>query len=146
MLDLNNTHARELSWLTVAELHDLVATASHVAVLAPVAFVLCFDRDAPYDNPNHAWFRDRFDRFLYVDRVVVEPSARGNGLARWLYDDVFAVASAAGFPRVVAEINVEPPNPGSDRFHEKLGFTEVGGARLAGRDKVVRYVAAEIPA
>lgn len=146
MLDLNNAHARELSWLTVDELHELVTTAAQVAVLAPVAFVLCFDQDAPYTSPNFIWHRERFDRFRYVDRVVVDPDVRGQGIARRLYQHVFAAAAAAGVPRIVAEINAEPANPASDAFHARFGFVEVGRAAVNGQDKVVRYVAADIPA
>lgn len=145
MLDLNNAHARELSWLTADELQDMTVMAAHVAVLAPVAFVLCFDQDAPYSSPNFAWHRKRFDRFRYVDRVVVDPAARGTGIARRLYGGVFASAAADGIPRVVAEINADPPNPASSAFHTRLGFVEVGQARLADRNKVVRYVAADVP-
>lgn len=147
MLDLNNAHARELSWLTGAELHELVLTASHAVVVAPVAFVICFDQDAQYASPNFAWHRDRYERFRYVDRVVVDPSVRGDGIGRRLYESVFASASAsaAALPRVVAEINADPPNPASDAFHARLGFVEVGRAVLADRGKSVRYVAAELP-
>lgn len=146
MLDLNNAHARELSWLTATELHELVTTAAQVAVLAPVAFVLCFDQDASYTSPNFTWHRERFDRFRYVDRVVVDPAARGQGIARRLYHHVFTAAAAAGLPRIVAEINAEPANPASDAFHARFGFVEVGRAAVNGQDKVVRYVAADIPA
>jgi predicted GNAT superfamily acetyltransferase len=85
------------------------------------------------------WFRNRFDRFLYVDRIVVDPAARGRGVARALYGHAFAEARAAGRPRVVAEVNRVPPNPGSDAFHERLGFAQVGIAALPG-GKIVLYL------
>ncbi len=48
--------------------------------------------------------------------------ARGRGVARALYEAVFADARAAGLPLVCCEVNVEPPNPVSDAFHAALGF------------------------
>ena len=45
---------------------------------------------------------------------------------------------------VPAEINVDPPNPASDRFHQAFGFVEVGSAFLADRAKTVRYLALSI--
>jgi predicted GNAT superfamily acetyltransferase len=38
------------------------------------------------------------------------------------------------------EVNIEPPNPGSDRFHAALGFVEAGHATLSDRAKSVRYL------
>jgi hypothetical protein len=38
------------------------------------------------------------------------------------------------------DVNLNPPNPGSDAFHAKLGFKEVGQAVLYGGAKTVRYM------
>ena len=103
------------------------------------AFAIVFDESAHYGSPNFHWFRDRLPRFVYVDRIVVDESARGKGLARALYEHVFEAARAAGQERVVCEINFDPPNPSSDAFHAKLGFSEIGRATLA-NGKSVRYL------
>lgn len=103
------------------------------------AFAIIFDQAAQYGSPNFLWFRERFPRFAYVDRIVVSERARGKGLARALYEHVFAAARAAGHERVVCEVNFDPPNPGSDAFHAKLGFSEIGRATLA-NGKGVRYL------
>ena len=96
------------------------------------AFLLAFDQAADYDSPNFLWFRDRTPRFVYVDRIVVAPAARGRGHARRLYDDLFAQARRAGHDQVVCEVNSEPANPASDAFHAALGFSEVGRATIHG--------------
>ena len=108
--------------------------------VAADAFLLAFDQDAPYDNPNFRWFGARYSRFVYVDRIVVASSARGRGLARMLYRDLFAEASRAGHSRIVCEVNCRPPNPGSDAFHAALGFAEVGVADIHDGRKTVRYL------
>jgi len=99
------------------------------------AFLLGFGPGSAYDSPNYRWFAARLDRFAYVDRVIVAPHAQGRGLARGLYD---AFAATAPGP-LVCEVNSEPPNPGSDTFHARLGFTEMGRASL-GPGKAVRYL------
>ncbi len=104
------------------------------------AFLIGLDQDADYDSPNFLWFRDRYERFAYIDRVVVAASAHGQGLGRALYERLFAETKTAGYPCVMAEVNVVPPNPGSLAFHEKMGFEAVGEAELA-TDKTVRYFA-----
>jgi predicted GNAT superfamily acetyltransferase len=103
-------------------------------------FLLAFDQDARYDSPNFLWFRARYPRFVYVDRIVVASSARGRGHARRLYDDLFEHARRAGQERVVCEVNTIPPNPESDALHAALGFVEVGTATIHGGSKTVRYL------
>ena len=140
LLALNNDHAAELSLLDPASFERLVGKAFLANQSAGAdAFVVAFDQTGDYDSANFLWFKARFERFLYVDRVVVAPAARGRGLARALYDSVFAAAEAARFSRVVCEINMDPPNPASTRFHEALGFHQVGQGTLDRNGKTVGY-------
>ncbi len=102
---------------------------------------MAFDHDADYDSPNYLWFRARYPRFVYVDRIVVAPAMRKRGLANRLYEDLFQAARLAGHDRVVCEVNSDPPNPASDAFHAALSFVEVGHASIHGGTKTVRYLA-----
>lgn len=141
LLALNNAHAVELSWLEPARLAHLVAEAFLARRVGVAdALLLTFDQDADYDSPNFLWFRARYPSFVYVDRVVVADSARGRGLAKALYDDLFAAAKAAGHERIVCEVNSDPPNPASDAFHAALGFVPVGTAEIHGGKKTVTYL------
>jgi predicted GNAT superfamily acetyltransferase len=141
LLALNNEHARELSWLEPERLQHLVEQAFLARRIGNLdAFLLAFDQGAHYDSPNFLWFRSRYPRFVYVDRIVVVSSARGHGHARRLYDDLFEQAIAAGHDRVVCEVNSNPPNPASDAFHAALGFVEVGAAKVYGSNRTVRYL------
>ena len=72
--------------------------------------------------------------------IMVGSSARGQGLARRLYEGLFSVAEAHGHQRVVCEVHKMPPNPGSDAFHAALGFEIVGEAEIHGGQKTVRYM------
>ena len=141
LLALNNAHAQELSWLEAKRLEYLIGEAFLARRIGRLdAFLLAFDQDARYDSPNFLWFRQRYPRFVYVDRIVVASSARGRGHARALYDDLFELAVAAGHTRVVCEVNTQPPNPGSDAFHAALGFVEVGTASVYDGSRTVRYL------
>jgi hypothetical protein len=142
LLALNNAHAMELSWLEPERLVRLVGQAFLATRIGEVeAFLLAFDQDADYDSPNFLWFRDRYPRFVYVDRIVVAPAARGRGHARRIYLDLFEHALRAGHDQVVCEVNSDPPNPASDAFHAGLGFTEVGTGSIHGGAKTVSYLA-----
>ena len=141
LLALNNAHAQELSWLEPERLAHLVEQAFCARRIGNLdAFLLAFDQDATYDSPNFLWFRARYPRFVYVDRIVVASSARVRGCARRLYLDLFEQAVLAGHDRVVCEVNTQPPNPESDAFHAALGFVEVGHASIHEGSKTVRYL------
>lgn len=146
LLDLNNAHAVELSLLDAEGLARLVgkAFAARRVGLAD-AMLITFDQDADYDSPNFLWFQDRYERFVYVDRVVTGAAARGRGLARRLYDDLVEQARAAGHQLIVCEVNADPPNPASDAFHRAFGFEPVGEALLP-NGKTVTYLAFRVPA
>lgn len=137
---LNEGHATELSSLTPDKLEGLIGSAFFAATIdGGDGLVIACDQDTLYDSPNFLWFRARYPRFVYVDRVAVSASRRGEGLARKLYDAVFAAARKAGHDGIVCEVNYDPPNPASDAFHDKLGFVEIGRSRFE-NGKGVRYL------
>ncbi|KQU77551.1 GNAT family acetyltransferase [Mesorhizobium sp. Root695] len=140
ILALNNEHAAELSWLEAERLSFLLGEAFYARRIGDLeAFIMTFDQDARYDSPNFLWFGERYERFVYVDRVVVAAQARGRGHARRLYQDLFEHVVRAGHTLVTCEVNTDPPNPASDAFHAALGFTEAGDAVIHGGKKAVRY-------
>ena len=147
MLALNARHESETSPLDRAALRALVDGAFHVGLRGAGGrdgFLIALDEAGMSQSPNFLWFKARMDRFVYVDRIVVAPEARGLGHARRLYESLFAVAREAGQTRITCEVNIEPPNPGSDGFHAALGFLEVGQASLSGGAKRVRYLMREL--
>jgi len=142
ILALNNAHPVELSWLDVDRLKLLVRQAFYARVIGRAdAFLLAFDQSADYDSPNYMWFRRRYARFVYVDRIVVAPSWRGRGYARLLYTDLFEQARRVAQQLIVCEVNSDPPNPASDAFHAAFEFQEVGQATIHRGSKTVRYLA-----
>lgn len=104
-------------------------------------FVLALREGRAYASTNYRWFLERYPRFLYVDRVVVDAEQRGRGIAQRLYADVFAHAATHGIALVACEYDLEPFNPASARFHRAQGFVEVGRQRLAGGKQVSMQVA-----
>lgn len=142
LLSLNNAFATELSLLDADSLSALMRNAFYARRIGNIdAFAIAFDhQNSDYESPNYLWFRRRYPRFVYVDRIVVTEAARGRGYARHLYTDLMQHARAAGHDRIVCEVNTNPPNPGSDAFHAALGFSEIGAATIHGGLKTVRYL------
>lgn len=146
ILALNNAHAVETSLLDETRLRRMLDEAFLATRIGDAdAFLIVFDQTARYDSPNFAWFKVKYPDFVYVDRIITGPHARGRGYARALYEDLFEKATARGHKRVVCEVNLDPPNPGSDAFHAALGFAEVGRQLLPGSGKTVRYLSKNIP-
>ncbi|MGL4810237.1 MAG: GNAT family N-acetyltransferase [Beijerinckiaceae bacterium] len=141
VIALNNPDSEKTSWLEEAACVALLTVAAHARAVGkgPDGFLIAMHEASDYKNPNFAWFAARHPRFVYIDRVVVAAQARGRGLARALYEDAFAFARSRGAAVIGCEVNIDPPNPGSDAFHAALGFAEAGRALLP-NGKTVRYL------
>lgn len=88
-------------------------------------FVICLPPETEYTSLNYAWFNQRYDDFLYVDRIAVSQNHRNKNVGTLLYGEVISLSAQNQVP-IAAEVNLTPPNPGSIRFHERNGFTDVG--------------------
>ena len=95
-----------------------------------------------YDSENYRWFCERYERFVYVDRVVVAPDAWGMGIGRALYTEF--VSAADGNPVLCAEVNLLPRNDRSLVFHEMFGFMPVGEQATEGGSKRVQMLVLEL--
>jgi uncharacterized protein len=141
LLALNNAEAERVNALTTEALEGLLSRAFAARMTVDgQAFLIAFDHATPPQGPNHAWFTARESYFAYIDRVVVAPGLRGKGVARALYEDVAKIALSEQTHLLTCEVNLEPPNPESLAFHEKLGFTACGEAVDHRNGKRVQYL------
>jgi predicted GNAT superfamily acetyltransferase len=133
VVELNLRSVHYLSSLSLKRLAQLHARAAYARVMEAdgriVAFVLAFRENAGYDSPNYLWFSDRYNAFLYIDRVVVRENHRRKGIAGIFYQDLFSYAAQNGVAVITCEVDILPPNPISLQFHRNRGFTEVGTLR-----------------
>tara|TARA_B100000214_G_C23815188_1_gene556947 strand:- start:319 stop:840 length:522 start_codon:yes stop_codon:yes gene_type:complete len=90
-----------------------------------VGFVICLPPKTEYGSLNYTWFNQRYDNFLYVDRIAVSVQYQNKNIGSILYEHVKKQAEEMDAP-VTAEVNIYPPNPGSMRFHYRHGFEQVG--------------------
>jgi predicted GNAT superfamily acetyltransferase len=94
-----------------------------------------------YWSANYDWVSNRFDSFIYLDRVCVAPPAQRRGIGKALYEQVEHANAAEWF---VLEVNTRPLNQPSLDFHAALGFEEVGRAEPYGDGHEVAYLAKRI--
>lgn len=112
----------ELSSLTiVAQKNDQVS-----------GFLMGFQDGADLDGANYQWFAERLKSFFYIDRIVIAAACRSSGLGQKMYAHVRAWAGAKGLHWLAAEMNLDPPNLQSLKFHKRNGFLEIGTQRLTG--------------
>ena len=149
ILDLNHRYVEMLSRLDARRLAHLDAQAAYHRVVEVdgriAAFLLAFREGAAYDSPNYLWFAQRYPRFLYVDRVVVDGTVQGRGLGALLYRDLFVFAGAHGIDTIACEYYSKPPNVASAAFHARFGFREVGTQWLPDVRKQVSLQVAHVP-
>lgn len=141
VLAANNAEVPAVGELDAAKLQALVGMG-RPALVAEVdgrlgGFVVALPPGVPYGSPNYRWLSERYDDFLYVDRVVVLPGVQGLGVGRALYDELVAVADA---PVLLAEVNTAPRNDVSLGFHARAGFVPVGEGEPYGDGTRVVYL------
>ncbi|MEM7404069.1 MAG: GNAT family N-acetyltransferase [Pseudomonadota bacterium] len=136
ILDLNRGSEFETSPMDADRFAMFMRLAHRVLVAerdgAVVGFLIGFDDGADYDSVNYGWFARRLKQFFYIDRIVIGEAARGQGCGQAFYQTIATDAVATGLLWLAAEMNVEPPNEASLRFHAAQGFREVGRQTVTG--------------
>ncbi len=104
---------------------------------ALVGYCLIMKPGLPYQSSNYQWFCNKYEEFIYLDRVAFTESHQGRGYGSLLYDEVESRSTESLF---TLEVNLEPRNDGSLRFHERRRFVEVG-RQISGSGKLVSLMA-----
>ena len=110
----------------------------------PAAFLIAIREGQPYDSENYVWFSKMYPEFLYIDRIVIDEPYRSFGLGRRLYDAVKNHAKETGVGVVTCEVDTIPYNEASLKFHDAMGFKEVGEQIIRGGAVKVSLKACEI--
>jgi predicted GNAT superfamily acetyltransferase len=110
-----------LDWLRLIAAHAAVVDLDGQVA----GFVLTFAPGSAYDGLDFQWFAETYaDRYLYLDRLVIAPQHRRQGIATAVYRAV--ERSAKPFDRLVCRVQSDPPDIPSLALHAARGFVEVG--------------------
>jgi uncharacterized protein len=141
LLRLNNSVVPDVNLLDIHALRHFAETAPWFTVAdtsaGPAGFAIVLRPGAAYESLNYRWFSERYDDFVYVDRIVIAEDSRRSGLGRAFYGRIDEYAQQVKAPIVCAEVNLRPPNLASIEFHRSEGFEEIDqvdhldGKRLA---------------
>lgn len=140
VLTLNQTEVPHVGSVDLDKMKWFSANAAYFRTATVdkqlAAYLIGMRPGTAYESLNYRWFCDRYDDFAYVDRIAVAKFARRYGLASRLYDD-FARSVPGSVGIMTCEVNLKPPNETSMRFHEKLGFRQVGSLACDDGEKEV---------
>lgn len=139
-LALNNSEVPHVSAYNEHNFPRFVESAAWAPVAVrnnmPVGFAILFLAGSTYASENYRWVAARYTRFLYLDRIIVEPAHRGQGIGQALYDNAIEFGRRRA-PILTCEVNTKPSNPESMQFHKKIGFRPLGKQKTEGGKKSV---------
>ena len=148
LAQLNNSAVPAVPLVSDAEMAELLVQANWSLVAERdgqvLGMVMCFGTGEDYSSENYRYFEQNYSSHFYIDRIVIDESARGEGLGAILYGEVFAEAARRGAQVVTCEVNLEPPNPASIAFHHRMGFEDVSTQATKGGSVVVQLMAASV--
>ena len=129
LISLNNESTPAVNLLTPDLFAHLTAQAKYCLTLILdkelIGFLLALPPGILYSSENYRWFSSRYDKFLYIDRIVIKKSHRRCGFGSMLYDRLLMLNSNE-YPRLTCEVNIAPINERSLEFHGSYGFQEIG--------------------
>lgn len=102
-----------------------------------VAFLIVIREGRKYKSLNYQWFMRNYGKFLYIDRVVIDPKYHRLGIGKTLYNEVIKKAQEEFIEIISAEIDIFPENINSLEFHNRFKFKEVGKQFVANGKKQV---------
>ena len=148
ILELNKAAVPAVKLLNTQESRNLFSQAEYFQCLwldqEVIGFLIALAPAAKYESPNYRWFESQYDQFLYVDRIVIDPSHQGKGFGRMFYDNLKEFAGQKNIPRITCEVNLRPKNESSLRFHRRYGFRQVGVQETEGGTKQVSLLSYEM--
>lgn len=151
IVELNNASVPAVPTTPIEDMARLIEDSTLTLVATgpdsdeALGFVVTFDGGLDdFDAENYMWFEDRDFSHFYVDRIVLGEGALGLGIGQQFYDKIFEIAREEGRETVTCEVNVDPMNAGSLRFHGRLGFEGHGEQRIHEDTVTVRKLAASV--
>ncbi|GAA6151999.1 GNAT family N-acetyltransferase [Pseudoteredinibacter isoporae] len=145
MAAINNVEVPHVNHLETEEFYQLLESADYCECLQDddeeiFGFIVAFrHQNQNYQGFNFQWFQQNSEDFLYIDRIIVAPWARSQGIGKRLYDTAASWCRENNIRHLVCEVNQSPPNPNSHHFHQALGFTALDNVQHPEGKTVTMY-------
>ena len=105
----------------------------------PMGFLIGLMPGKDYSSENYIWVNERYDSFIYVDRVIIDKKYRHQGIGFYFYNHL-AETYYGKVDSIICEVNISPYNKPSINFHKKYGFKEIGQKDTENGKKRVSYM------
>jgi predicted GNAT superfamily acetyltransferase len=129
ILELNQKALPAVSSVNLKEMQHFLKIVDYFKTLKVnnkvAGFLIAITPGKDYNSVNYKWFENKYESFMYVDRIVVAPTYQGHGFGTAFYNDLSNFSKNI-IPRITCEVNINPPNKESMLFHTKYGFKQVG--------------------
>ena len=129
ILELNQKALPTVSNVNLKEMQHFLKIVDYFKTLKVnnkvAGFLIALTPGKDYNSVNYKWFENKYESFMYVDRIVVTPTYQGHGFGTAFYNDLSNFSKNI-IPRITCEVNINPPNKESMLFHTKYGFKQVG--------------------
>ena len=129
VLSLNQDSLPAVSHLDLSKINHFLQISSYFKIFKiddkPVGFLIGLKPRKDYKSENYIWINQRYDSFIYVDRIIIDINYRNRGLGFYFYNHL--IKSMGGkVESIFCEVNIKPYNKQSIKFHKKYGFEEIG--------------------
>ena len=145
--NLNQGALPAVSSITLNDMTQFLEMADYFRIIKVnndiAGFLIALAPGKDYHSHNYKWFEKKYSQFMYVDRIVIDPSFQSRGLGRAFYDDL-KIFSQLYTPIITCEVNLKPKNEGSLLFHRKYGFEQMGTQKTEGGKKEVSLMVYKI--
>jgi len=143
VLSLNQDSLPAVSYLDLSKINHFLQISSYFKIFKiddkSVGFLIGLKPRKDYKSENYIWINQRYDSFIYVDRIIIDINYRNRGLGFYFYNHL--IKSMVGkVENIFCEVNIKPYNDQSIKFHKKYGFEEVGNQDTEKGKKRVAYM------
>ena len=144
IFECNQLNKPQVGNLTLDKLKLLVKNSHYLKVAFyngnPAGFLLCLIEDKNYDSPNYQWVSKKYSNFIYIDRISIMRQFQNMKISTAFYLDLITFSCLNNFSSIICEVNIQPPNPGSLRFHKRFDFLECGSQFTEQGTKEVQFL------
>ena len=122
ILELNQKALPAVSNVNLKEMQHFLKIVDYFKTLKVnnkvAGFLIALTPGKDYNSVNYKWFENKYESFMYIDRIVVAPTYQGHGFGTAFYNDLSNFSKNI-IPRITCEVNINPPNKKSMLFHAK---------------------------
>ena len=92
-----------------------------------------------YKSEHYQWFNNKYDSFIYIDRIIINQSHQNQGYGTVFYNDLINSVNSTSLD-IACEIHTKPYNKQSINFHKKYGFKQVGSKNINIKKSVIYMI------